>query len=147
MERILFICTHNSARSQMAEGLLRHFHGDRYEVHSAGTQPSQVNPYAVQVMAEIGIDISNQRAKRTEEFRDMRLDHIITICDHAKETCPIFPGGKNYHHASFEDPSTVDGTEGQILQAFRSMRDQINAWIEKPLFLALDDAESLERVI
>ncbi|MHA2497365.1 MAG: arsenate reductase ArsC [Candidatus Hodarchaeales archaeon] len=146
MERVLFICTHNSARSQIAEALFRHFRGDLYEVHSAGTQPSQVSPYAVQVMAEIGIDISHQRAKRTEEFQDMGLDHIITVCDHAKETCPIFPGGKNYHHASFEDPSTVDGTEEQNLQAFRSVRDQIKAWIEKTLLPDLGDADPLDRI-
>lgn len=127
MERVLFVCTHNSARSQIAEGLLRHFHGDLYEVHSAGTQPSQVSPYAAKVMAEIGIDISNQRAKRTEEFRNTRLDHII-------------------HHESFEDPSIVDGTEEQILRAFRSVRDHIKAWIEKTLLLALNNAEPLERV-
>jgi arsenate reductase len=115
----------------MAEGLLRDYYGAKYEVYSAGTQPSQVNPQAVKVMAELGIDISHYRAKRADEFLDLSIDHIVTVCDHAKENCPIFPGGKNYHHESFEDPSATRGTEEQILQVFRDVRDQIKAWIEK----------------
>lgn len=129
--RILFICTHNSARSQMAEGLLRAFYGDRYEAYSAGTEPSGVNPYAVRVMQEIGLDISSHRSKSVEEFREMTFDYVVTVCDHAKETCPFFPGGNQYLHRNFADPSESKGTEAEILAVFRHARDDIRDWIEK----------------
>jgi arsenate reductase len=94
----------------MAEGFLRHLYGDRYAAHSAGTQPGQVNPYAVQVMDEAGIDLSKHRSKSIDDFLDLELDYVITVCDSAKESCPIFPGGKQIQHKSFEDPSAAIGT-------------------------------------
>jgi len=103
--RILFLCTGNSARSQMAEGLLRHMAGDRFEVFSAGTRPSGLNPNAVQAMAEVGIDISGHRSKHVDEFAGHQFDYVFTVCDNAKETCPFFPGGGKRLHQSFEDPA------------------------------------------
>jgi len=129
-KRVLFICTHNAARSQMAEGLLRALHGDRYEVFSAGTEPDRVSPYAIRVMDEIGIDIGAHRAKSLQEFLDQEFDYVITVCDHAKESCPYFPGGKKIFHQSFEDPSALTGTEEEIMAGFRRIRDEIRSWIE-----------------
>jgi arsenate reductase len=128
---VLFLCTHNSARSQMAEGLLRALRGDRYEVHSAGTEPDGVNPYAVRVMAEIGMDIGNHRSKHVDEFRETAFDYVVTVCDNAKEACPFFPGAKKTIHKSFEDPSAFAGGTEDILAGFRRVRDQIRDWIEK----------------
>jgi len=130
-EKVLFICTHNSARSQIAEGLLRSLYGDRYEVYSAGTEPTDLNPYAVRVMAEIGIDISKQRSKSINEFRNIKFDWVITVCDQAKERCPYFPAGLKRLHKSFQDPSTISGSEAEILERFRDVRDQIKEWVEK----------------
>ncbi|MCX7919285.1 MAG: arsenate reductase ArsC [bacterium] len=130
-KRVLFICTHNSARSQMAEGILRAVYSDRYEVYSAGTEPTAVNPYAIKVMAELGIDISNHRAKSIDEFRECQFDYVVTVCDSAKETCPYFPGAGKKLHQSFDDPSKFQGTEDEILAGFRRVRDEIKAWIEK----------------
>ncbi|MBS7649751.1 MAG: arsenate reductase ArsC [Candidatus Bathyarchaeia archaeon] len=130
-EKVLFICTHNSARSQMAEGLLRSLYGDFYEVYSAGTEPTSLNPYAVMVMAEIGIDISKQRSKSISEFRNSKFDWVVTICDQAKERCPYFPAGVKRLHKSFQDPSTVRGSEAEILERFRNVRDQIKEWIDE----------------
>jgi arsenate reductase len=129
-EKVLFICTHNSARSQMAEGLLRTLYGDRYEAYSAGTQPSKVNPYAVKVMAEIGIDISKHRSKGVEEFLGMEFDYVFTVCDRAKNTCPFFPGAKRYVHQSFDDPAEFRGDKEESLTVFRRVRDEIKSWIE-----------------
>jgi len=128
-KKVLFICTHNSARSQMAEGLLNALYGDRYKAYSAGIEPTKVNPYAVEAMAEIGIDLSRQRSKSIEEFRDKNLDYVITVCDRAKEVCPFFPGEKILHK-SFEDPSEFEGTEEEILEKTRSIRDEIKYWLE-----------------
>ncbi|MDY6966779.1 MAG: arsenate reductase ArsC [Halobacteriota archaeon] len=128
-KKVLFICTHNSARSQMAEGLLRHLYGDRYEVYSAGTEPSSVNPHAVKVMEEIGIDISTHRSKSVNELINNNFDFIVTVCDTAKETCPFFPGGGEKIHKSFEDPSGFLGTEDEIIAGFRRVRDEIRGWI------------------
>lgn len=130
-EKVLFICTNNSARSQMAEGLLRALYGDQYEVYSAGTHPTGVNPYAIKVMSEIGIDISNHKSKSIEEFFGMEIDYVVTVCDKAKETCPYFPGGKKYLHQSFEDPANYEGSEEEKLEAFRKVRDKIKEWIIK----------------
>lgn len=130
-KRVLFICTHNAARSQMAEGLLRALHGDRYEVFSAGTEPSRVSPYAIKVMAEIGFNISGHRSKSTQEFLGQVFDYVVTVCDHAKESCPYFPGGKKILHQSFEDPSALTGTEEEIMAGFRRIRDEIRSWIER----------------
>jgi len=130
-KKVLFICTHNSARSQMAEGLLRSLYGERYEVYSAGTQPSGVNAYAIKVMAELGIDISTHRSKGVNEFCGMKFDYVVTVCDHAKETCPFHPGGKRYLHKGFENPVEFRGTDDEILAGFRRVRDEIKHWIEK----------------
>ncbi len=127
---ILFICTHNSARSQMAEGLLNALHGDRYDAYSAGIRPSGVNPYAIRVLEEIGVDLSTHRSKSIEEFRGRTFDYVVTVCDHAKEVCPFFPG-KKVLHRSFPDPSTFTGSEDQILEEVRQVRDEIKTWIER----------------
>lgn len=126
---VLFVCTHNSARSQMAEGLLNFLYGNEYQAFSAGTEPSTVNPYAIQVMSEIGIDISKHHSKSTNEFIGQNLDCVITVCDHAKETCPYFPGGKKRFHQGFEDPAAFKGTEENTLSTFRKIRDEIKDWI------------------
>ncbi len=130
-KKVLFICTHNSARSQMAEALLRVLYGERYEAYSAGTQPSKINPYAIKVMAEIGIDISKHCSKSIEEFRNMKFDYVVTVCDHVKETCPFFPGGGKYFHKGFEDPSELKGEDIEIMIGFRRIRNEIKEWIEK----------------
>ncbi len=130
-KKILFICTHNSARSQMAEGILNHLYGDIYEAYSAGTYPLGVNPLTVKVMHEIGIDISHHRSKSVEEFKNMEFDYIITVCDSSKEKCPYFPGGKKYIHKSFKDPSDIGINEEEKIEAFRKVRDEIKEWIEE----------------
>lgn len=128
-KKVLFICTHNSARSQIAEALLNTLYGDKYIAHSAGTEPSVVNPYAIQIMSELGIDISKHRSKSANEFIEQEWDYVITVCDHAKETCPFFPGGKRHLHKSFEDPASFKGNEADTLSTFRQVRDEIKAWI------------------
>ncbi len=130
-KKVLFICTHNSARSQMAEGLLKHFHGDRYDVYSAGTDPTKVNPYAIKVMEEIGIDISKNYSKNIDKFLNDDFEFVITVCDRANEFCPFFPGGKKRLHKSFEDPSEFEGSNQEKLDVFRQIRDEIKEWINK----------------
>ena len=120
--RVLILCTANSARSQMAEGVLRHLAGDRVEAFSAGSKPSAVNPAAIRVMAEIGIDISAHRSKSLMEFIQQPFDFVITVCDNAAETCPVFPGRAQRIHWSFPDPAAVQDDEAR-LAAFRSVRD------------------------
>ncbi|MDD5543023.1 MAG: arsenate reductase ArsC [Acidobacteriia bacterium] len=122
-QRVLFLCTGNSARSQLAEGLLRHLAGDRFEVFSAGTVPVGVNPAAVEVMNEIGIDISSQWSKSVEEYAGQDFDVVFTLCDYARETCPIYSGGTKQLHQNFEDP-TWASSDGR-LEAFRRVRDKI----------------------
>jgi arsenate reductase len=129
-KKVLFICTHNSARSQIAEAFLNFLYGDRYEAYSAGTEPTQINPHAIKVMAEVGIDISKQRSKSIEEFRGRTFDCVVTVCDHAKEACPFFPS-KKLLHKNFEDPSTFKGSKEEILEKTRHVRDQIKNWIQK----------------
>ena len=129
-KKVLFICTHNSVRSQMAEGLLNALHGERYEGYSGGIEPGNINPYAVKVMSEIGIDISNQRSKSIEEFRGKNFEYVVTVCNQAKKTCPFFPGEKILH-ISFDDPSGFKGTEEEILVKLRRVRDEIKDWIKK----------------
>jgi len=124
-KRILILCTGNSARSQMAEGLLRSEAGDRVDVFSAGTKPSDVRPEAVQVMRELGIDISGHRSKSVDEFRGQEFTYVITVCDNANESCPVFPGNTKRLHLPFDDPAAVQGTEEQRRAAFRTIRDQI----------------------
>ncbi len=126
---ILILCTGNSARSQMAEGLLRHDAGDRFEVASAGTRPSQVRPEAIAVMREIGIDISGQRSKSVDEFAARDFDYVLTVCDNARESCPIYPGHGNRLHHAFKDPAAVEGTQEERLGAFRKVRDDIRQYL------------------
>ena len=128
--RVLFICTHNAARSLMAEGLVRALYGNRYEVFSAGTDTGIVSPFAIKVMAEIGLDISSHYSKSIQEFSNQSFDYVVTVCDHAKESCPFFPGGKKILHKSFEDPSSLTGTEEEIMAGFRRVRNAIRSWIE-----------------
>ncbi len=127
--KILIVCTGNSARSQMAEGLLRHEGGDRFLVFSAGTKPGSVRPEAIAVMAEAGVDLSGHRSKSVEEFVGQPLDFVITVCDSARETCPVFPGSVTRLHWPFEDPAAVEGSEEVRKAAFRRVRDQIHARI------------------
>jgi arsenate reductase len=145
---VLFLCTHNSIRSQMAEGLLRHFYGDRCDVFSAGASPTHVHPLAVQVMAETGIDISQQTSKSIEQFRGQNFDLVVTVCRSTpKIACPFcstplrgsrpeivkatLPGAKRYLNHGFNDPSEVKGSEEERLAAFRRTRDEIKQWILK----------------
>jgi arsenate reductase (thioredoxin) len=129
--RVLFLCTHNSARSQMAEGLLRDMAGDRFEVFSAGTEATRVRPEAISVMAEIGVDISWQESKTLERYLREPFDYVITACDDANEACPVFPGAGERLHWSFPDPSRAEGEER--LAVFRKVRDEIRARIEGEL--------------
>jgi len=128
-QRVLILCTSNSARSQMAEGLLRHDAGDRFEVESAGTRPSRVRPEAIAVMREMGIDISGHRSKSVDEFARRQFDYVLTVCDNAREACPLYPGHANRLHHSFDDPAAVEGTDDQRLAAFRRVRDQIRDYL------------------
>ena len=129
MQRVLILCTGNSARSQMAEGLLKHMAGDRFEVYSAGTEPGSVRHEAIAVMKEIGIDISGNRSKNVNEFKGEVFDYVLTVCDNARETCPVYPGHTNRLHQSFEDPAAVRGSEEERLSAFRRIRDQIKSYL------------------
>src|SRR5438270_13385579 len=124
-KRLLVLCTGNSARSQMAEGLLRRMAGDEFEVASAGVAPSRVRPEAVTVMRELGIDISSHRSKSVDEFLGQEFDYVITVCDNANEQCPVFPGMTKRIHWSFEDPAAVEGDHNVRLNGFRSVRDKI----------------------
>ena len=125
--RVLFICTGNSARSQMAEGLLRHFAGDHFEVYSAGLEPKTVNPYAIRAMSEIGLDISGQRSKGIMEYLGrVHMGTVITVCSNAEERCPIFPFSTQRLYWPFEDPAAFVGTEQETLHKFRDIRDQIS---------------------
>jgi len=127
---ILFICVHNSARSQIAEGLVNTLYGDRFLASSGGTVATRVHPGAIKAMAEIGIDISGHRSKSIDEFTDQRFDYVVMVCDDSQADCPFFPGGKDYIHHAFDDPAACTGTEAEILACFRRSRDDIRAWIE-----------------
>ncbi len=129
--KILFICTHNSVRSQMAEGIANSMFGDSFEAYSAGTSPSSVNPYAISAMKDIGINIENNRSKSVNEFNDLNFDYAVTVCDSARESCPVFTGAKKVIHKSFNDPSSTTGNSEEILEEFKSVRDQIKTWIEE----------------
>jgi arsenate reductase len=133
MKRILFVCTHNAGRSQMAEGYLRARYGDRYEALSAGTSASTVSPLAVRAMAEVGVDISAQRSKDLGEFLGEEMDVVVTVCDAAQAVCPMFPGAKRTMHVGFPDPAAATGTEEERLVVFRAVRDEITAWIDATL--------------
>ena len=134
--RVLFLCTHNSARSQMAEGLLRHLAGGRFEVMSAGTEATSVRPEAIFAMAELGVDISGQTSKTMEQYLGEPFDYVVTVCDDANETCPVFPGAENRLHWSFQDPSRAQGSDEERLEVFRTVRDEIQARISKELLAA-----------
>jgi arsenate reductase (thioredoxin) len=131
---VLFICTHNSARSQMAEGLLRHLGNERFEVFSAGIEATFVRPIAIQAMAELGIDISHQQSKTLDRYLGEPFDDVITVCDTAAEACPVFPGATRRRHWSFEDPSKATGSESEQLEVYRQVRDEIRSRIENELF-------------
>jgi arsenate reductase (thioredoxin) len=128
--RVLFLCTHNSARSQMAEGLLRHLAGDRFEAFSAGTEATRVRPLAIMAMEEIGIDISGQESKALDRYLNEPFDCVITVCDDANEACPFFPWAQSRLHWSFEDPSRAEGSEEERLAVFRSVRDRIGERVQ-----------------
>ena len=128
-ERVLILCTGNSARSQMAEGLLRHAAGERFEVESAGTRPGRVRPEAIAVMKELGIDISGHRSKHVEEFEGQPFDYVLTVCDHARDSCPVFFGQAKHLHKDFEDPAALQGTEEERLALFRRVRDEMGDYL------------------
>jgi len=130
MKRVLILCSGNSARSQMAEGLLRHDAGDRFEVASAGTKPVQVRPEAITVMQELGIDISGHRSKSVDEFAGRRFDYVLTVCDNAKETCPIYPGQAVRLHNNFDDPAAAQGPDEVRLAVFRRVRDELRNYLK-----------------
>ncbi|WP_136526750.1 arsenate reductase ArsC [Geomonas ferrireducens] len=128
-KKILFLCTHNSCRSQMAEGLANYFLEDKVEAFSAGTEATRVNPLAAKVLTEIGIDISGQYSKTVDEFEGQSFDHVITLCGDANDKCPLFIGGVTRTHHGFDDPSRVQGSEEEVLPQFRRVRDEIKNWI------------------
>ena len=129
-KRVLILCTGNSARSQMAEGLLRHDAGEKFDVESAGTRPSAVRREAIAVMKELGIDISGQRSKHVDEVEGQRFDYVVTVCDNAKESCPVFMGAVKRLHHSFEDPPPITaGTEEERMTVFRRVRDQLRVYL------------------
>ena len=130
-KRVLFLCTHNSARSQMAEGLMNALYADNFEAYSAGTHPTEVNPHSVKALAEMGIDISKNRAKDLSAYAGQKFDYVITVCDNAKEECPYFPGAKKQLHVSFDDPSRLQGSEEEIMHGFRRVRNEIKDWMKK----------------
>ena len=125
MKKVLFLCTGNSCRSQMAEGFLRHMASDKFQVFSAGVKPTNLNPYAVKVMAEVGIDISSHQSKSVDKFLNQKFDFVITVCDNSKQTCPLFSGQHQKIHWDIEDPADVKGSEEEKLIFFRKVRDKI----------------------
>ena len=135
--RVLFVCTHNSARSQIAEALLKRYGGDDFEVYSAGTEVTRVNPFALQVLEEAGIDWSGGRSKSITEFLDQHFDYVITVCDRARATCPVFPGSSNSLHWGLDDPSEVEGTDEEKLAAFRRTETEVSARLRPFIEVAL----------
>ena len=129
-KKVLILCTGNSARSQMAEGLLKDITQDKYEIHSAGTKPSVVRPEAIKVLQEAGIDISQNRSKSVDEFAGKEIDYVLTVCDNAKENCPYFPAQTKLVHFSFDDPAEAEGNEENRLIVFRRVRDQIREYLD-----------------
>lgn len=129
-QRVLFLCTGNSCRSQMAEGILRSLHGDSYEVYSAGTDPCGVNPWAVACMREVDVDISGQKSKSIGDIPVKSFDCVVTVCDNAKQRCPVFPGAKQKIHWSIPDPGGIGGTQRQIESTFRNVREMLSEKIE-----------------
>jgi len=125
MKKIIFLCTGNSCRSQMAEGFMRNMAGNKFEVFSAGVEPTEVNPYAIKVMAEVGIDISSHKSKSVNEFLNWQFDYVITVCDHARQVCPVFPGRHQNIHWDIGDPADFRGSEQDKIKFFRKIRDEI----------------------
>jgi len=144
--RVLFVCTHNSARSQIAEALLRDYGGADFEVLSAGTEVSQVNAYAVRVLADLGIDWSAARSKPITEYLDQRFDYVITVCDRARQTCPVFPGSENTLHWGLDDPSEVEGTDEEKLAAFRQTQLDVSTRLRPFIEVALRAGGRARRV-
>jgi arsenate reductase len=130
-KRVLILCTGNSARSQMAEGLLRHDAGERFDVESAGTRPGIVRPEAISVMKELGIDISGNRSKHVDEFEGRKFDYVITVCDSAREACPVFFGAAKRLHHSFDDPAAMAGPDDERLAIFRRVRDELRDYLRE----------------
>ncbi|MCB2227641.1 MAG: arsenate reductase ArsC [Desulfarculaceae bacterium] len=133
-KRILFLCTGNSCRSQMAEALVNHLRGDEYQAFSAGVSPHGIDPRAVKAMAELGLDISGNRSKDTSEFLDQQFDYIVTVCDNARENCPFFPGAAQRVHAGFPDPPRLAAaakSEEEAMAPYRRVRDEIRAFVEQ----------------
>jgi len=133
-KRVLFLCTANSCRSQMAEGIVDHFLGDKIEAFSAGTEATCVNPTAIEVLKEIGIDISEHRSKNLSEFDGQIFDYVITLCGSANETCPLYIGGTKKTHIGFDDPAKAEGTKEEVLREFHRVRDEINERLKKYFF-------------
>jgi arsenate reductase len=126
---VIFLCTGNSARSQMAEGMMRYLRGNEFEVFSAGTEPKGIHPLAIEVLTEIGIDISSHRSKHLEEYLNREFDYIVTLCDHAAKNCPLFPGPGEIIHRGFSDPAAVEGSGEEKLEMFRSVRDALKEFM------------------
>ena len=140
--KVLFLCTGNSCRSQMAEGWARHLKGDVVEAYSAGIQPHSLDPEAVKVMAEAGVDISGHRSKYLDEVKDIAFDYVVTVCDQAHESCPLFPGKTKVVHVGFDDPPRLaqnSESEEEALNHYRRVRDEIRTFIEKDLGKGLED--------
>ncbi|AIS32386.1 arsenate reductase ArsC [Methanobacterium formicicum] len=129
-ERVLFMCIHNAARSQMAEGLFRDLYGDIFDVYSAGSEPHTVDPLAIKCMEDIGIDISHHRSKSLKEFEGQEFDYVVTVCGNPYNACPFFVGGKKYFKQPFEDPSVFEGTEEEKFELFLKIRDELREWLE-----------------
>jgi arsenate reductase len=141
LKTVLFLCTHNSARSQMAEAFLNHLCGDRFKGESAGIAPTGINPYVKRTMAEINIDLSTQRSKSIIEFQGRTFDFVVTVCDQAREQCPFFPGEKQIHR-TFPDPASFTGTDEEIFAKVRQVRDEIRHWIDETFCKGNPDAET-----
>lgn len=140
MKKVLILCTGNSARSQMAEGLLKYITKGEYEINSAGTKPSIVRSEAIKVLAEIGIDISKNRSKSVDEFTGQEIDYVLTVCDNAQENCPYFPAKTKLTHHSFDDPAEVSGDEEMRLAAFRRIRNEIKEYFENDFVKILNQS-------
>jgi arsenate reductase len=139
--RVLFVCTHNSARSIMAEAVLRHEGGDRFEVFSAGTEVTRVNPLTLRALAEAGIDAAGARSKSVSEFRGEPLDYVVTVCDQARESCPVFHGADHTLHWSFDDPSAATGTDEERMVTFRSVLAEVTASVKAFAVMARERSE------
>lgn len=127
---VLFVCTHNAVRSQMAEAFLNEIYADRYTAYSAGTDPAQIDPFVIAVMKEAGVDVSGYKSKGLNDFQGREFDYVITVCDQARESCPYFPGGKMRIHKSFPDPSKFQGWHDSVIHEYRLVRDEIRKWVE-----------------